>query len=165
MAAVVEAATKTAAAMATTCCRDWNRARRNLKLPTFPSPLTDGRARRSERRDSFSREEEDSRDPPQTGPRRGNTAVGRSSSSWIRRPARRPSLHRRPAATVPLSERASRFGGRTDGRTDGRQKIITRFSAPRRIIGLREAALSTHPSAPGNAFHLRGIICYVIYRQ
>ena len=120
VAAVVEAATKTAAAMATTCCRDWNRARRNLKLPTFPSPLTDGRARRSERRDSFSREEEDSRDPPQTGPRRGNTAVGRSSSSWIRRPARRPSLHRRPAATVPLSERASRFGGRTDGPTDGR---------------------------------------------
>ena len=90
MAAVVEAATKTAAAMATTCCRDWNRARRNLKLPTFPSPLTDGRARRSERRDSFSREEEDSRDPPQTGPRRGNTAVGRSVVFVVDSPAGAP---------------------------------------------------------------------------
>ena len=89
-----------------------------------------GRARRSERRDSFSREEEDSRDPPQTGPRRGNTAVGRSSSSWIRRrPARRPSLHRRPAATVPLSERASRFGVRTDGRTAENNNALFRSEA------------------------------------
>ena len=49
-----------------------------------------GRARRSERRDSFSREEEDSRDPPQTGPRRGNTAVGRSVVFVVDSPAGAP---------------------------------------------------------------------------
>ena len=165
MAAVVEAATKTAAAMATTCCRDWNRARRNLKLPTFPSPLTDGRARRSERRDSFSRQEEDSRDPPQTGPRRGNTAVGRSVGRLRRGFAGRRAARHSTAVRRRPCRCLSALPASADGLTDRRQKIITRFSAPRRIIGLREAALSTHPSAPPNAFHLRGIICYVIYRQ
>ena len=163
MAAVVEAATKTAAAMATTCCRDWNRARRNLKLPTFPSPLTDADGRGDPRGEIVSPVKKKTPaihpkpDPAEATPR----SVGRLRRGFAGRRAARHStaVRRRPCRCL------SALPASADGLTDGRQKIITRFSAPRRIIGLREAALSTHPSAPPNAFHLRGIICYVIYRQ
>ena len=83
------------------------------------SVASDGRARRSERRDSFSRDEEDSRDPPQTGPRRGNPAVVFVVDS----PAGAPPVTPPPSSGCVRRRRRpcgslSALPASTDGRTD-----------------------------------------------